>query len=228
MQLHRLVPPNMSAETAISRRLARLTLETLELAFERNDDVIQTFQVGLSRTQPQLGLVASRMQTLYARGFLKQTASLRRFRADQCAYPALVNHCGRMGSGRKIGEQQLHVTRPHVPTVDFVVRTRTSFDPAHDLQLARVVELRRRISVRIVEGQGNFGDVARRPIVGAPENHVVHLAATHLLRRGFAHYPFQGFNNIRLAAAVGADDSRNSVLDLDFNRIEERLETDEA
>ena len=76
------MPANMTAETAVSCRLARLALEALELSFKGNNDVIQTFQVGLRRAQPQLGLVAAGMQTLDTRSFLKQTTSLRRLRAD--------------------------------------------------------------------------------------------------------------------------------------------------
>ena len=71
-------------------------------------------------------------------------------------------------------------------------------------------------------------DVAGRAIVGAAEDYVVHLSATHLLGGGLAHDPLQRFHNIRFTAAVRPDDSRNAVLYLDFNRIEEGFETNEA
>src|SRR3546814_4217546 len=54
---------------------------------------------------------------------------------------------------------------------------------------------------------------------------VVHLAAAHALGRGFAHGPAQGLDEVRLAAAVGADDAGDAGLDDQLGGVDERLES---
>ena len=81
---------------------------------------------------------------------------------------------------------------------------------------------------RVIENESDFGDIAGRAIRGAAKNNVVHLAAAHLLGRRLAHHPFQCFDDIGLAATVWPDNARNTVFDLDFDRIEEGFKTAET
>ena len=46
---------------------------------------------------------------------------------------------------------------------------------------------------------------------GAGEDHVVHGGRAHALVRGLAHHPAQRFEQVRLAAAVGADDAGQAL-----------------
>src|SRR3546814_4967282 len=64
-----------------------------------------------------------------------------------------------------------------------------------------------------------------RSVGGAGEDDVVHLAAAHALGRGFAHGPAQGLDEVRLAAAVGADDAGDAGLDDQLGGVDERLES---
>jgi hypothetical protein len=82
-------------------------------------------------------------------------------------------------------------------------------------------------AVRVFEGQHDLGNVARRPRAGAGEDDVLHLAAAHLLGRGLAHHPLHGFDEVRLAAAVGTDDAGHAGLDGELRRIDEGLEAGE-
>ena len=168
------------------------------------------------------------MQSLDPGGFFQQPAPLGRLCTDQGADPALVDHGGRVRARRHVREQQLDVAGADALAVDLVVGAGPAFDPPDDFDFGGIVEWRRCVPVGIIENQRHFRDVAGRAVVGAAEDHVVHLSAAHLLGGGLAHDPFQRFDDIRLTAAVRPDDTRNAVLDLDFNRIEEGLETNEA
>ena len=176
------------------------------------------------------------MQSLDPGGFFQQPAPLGRLCADQGADPTLVDHSGRMGAGCHVCKQQLDIACADTLAIDLVVGAGTAFDPPDDFDFGGIVEWRRRVPVGIIENQRHFCDVAGRAVVPAQrcpggctgEDHVVHLSATHLLGGGLAHDPFQRFDDIRFTAAVRPDDSRNAVLYLDFNRIEEGFETNEA
>ena len=85
-----------------------------------------------------------------------------------------------------------------------------------------------RAAVGIVEQDADLGVVARRPLAGAGEDHVVHARAAHGLERAFAHHPAQGLDEIGLAAAVRADDAGEARLDLELRGVAEALEAGEA
>ena len=64
--------------------------------------------------------------------------------------------------------------------------------------------------------------------VPAPEKITSSISrAAHLLGRGLAHHPLQRLDQVRLAAAVGADDAGHAGLDGELRRIDEGLEAGE-
>src|SRR4030095_7904139 len=174
------------------------------------------------------GLVPARMQAGDAGGFFEQRAAVGRLGGDDGADAAPAHHRGRMRAGRGIGEQQLHVLGAVIQPIDAISGTLAPLDLTADGQLFVFVELRRNLAVGIVEEQRHLGDVARRPGAGAGKDDVVHLAAAHALGGGFAHHPAQRFDQVRLAAAVGADDARHAGLDHQVGLVDERLEAGEA
>jgi len=114
--------------------------------------------------------------------------------------------CGRARRARAgggVGKQHMHVARPHLAAVDPVGRAGVALDPARHVERFMLVELRRRLALGIVDMHRDFGIVARRPVVGAGEDHVVHVGRAHGLVRGLAHDPAQRFHQVRFAAAVG-------------------------
>ena len=128
---------------------------------------------------------------------------------------------------RGIGEQELHVPRPHLPAVDPEGRAGAAADAPRQLKLVAVAQLRegRR---RAPQMQLDLGQIERRPGGGAGEDHVVHLVAAQPARRGLAHDPAQGVDQVRLAAAIGPDDAGQARLDQQLGRLPERLEAGEA
>ena len=228
MQIHGLGAADMVGDVAIARGLADLALQALELAFEGGHDVLEPDQVVLGRAQAQLGLMPAGMEARDARRLLEQRPPVGRPRRHERADAPLADDGRRARPRGGIREQQGHIPRPHVAPVDAVVGSRAPLDaPAH-LEIVRIVEGRGRPAIGVVELEGDLGDVPRRPLAGAAEDHIVHLAAAHRLGRAFRHHPAQRFHQVRLAAAVGADDTGQARLDEHLDRIDEGLETGEA
>src|SRR5262249_2586721 len=220
--------PDVVVEVAVAGRLPGLLLQRLQLALQRDDDVVEPRQVRLGGAQPQLGLVAARMQAGDPGRLLEQRAAVDRLGADQGADAALADQRRRVRAGGGVGEQQLHVARAHVMAVDAVVGAAAALDAAGNLQLLLVVELRRHLAGAVVEQQLDLRAVARRPRPAAAEDDVVHLAAAHRLGRGLAHRPAQRLDEVGLAAAVRPDDAGQPRLDHQLGRVDEGFETGEA
>ena len=69
-----------------------------------------------------------------------------------------------------------------------------------------------------------FASVARRPRFRSREDQVVHLPAAHGAGGGRPHSPAQGFEQVGLAAAIGADDAGQPRLNPQVGGIDEALE----
>src|SRR5690242_5635053 len=79
-----------------------------------------------------------------------------------------------------------------------------------------------------LDEDGAFGVVARRTLGIAGKDHVVHLGGAHRLVGRLAHDPAHRLDQVRLAAAVGADDAGQARLDRKVGRFDEGLEADQA
>ena len=218
---------DMVGEVAVAAGLARLALQALVLLLERHQHVLHARQVLLGGAQPQLGLVAAGIEAGDAGRLVDDGAPVGRLGVDQRADAALAHQRGRARAGRGIGEQRLHVAGADLAAVHRIGRAVAALDAAHDVELVGVVDHRRRRARLVVERQHDLGDVARRPRAGAGEDDVLHLAAAHLLGRGLAHHPLHRLDEVRLAAAVGADDAGHAGLDGELRRIDEGLEAGE-
>src|SRR5690606_15348646 len=97
-------------------------------------------------------------------------------------------------------------------------------DAAGDFQLVELVEGGGGPPNGVVELQADFGDAAGGAAGGAAEDDGVHLPAARLLGGGLSHDPAQRLDQVRLAAAVRADDAGQAGLDQELGRLDERLE----
>ncbi len=219
---------HLLGDHAVAHRLLGLALEGLDLAGELIDDVVEPRQVLLGRAQPQLRLVPARVQARDAGGFFQHAAALLGLGRDDLADAALVDEGGRTRAGRRIGQQDLHVAGPHLAAVDAIGRARLALDAARDVEALMLIELRRRLAIGIVDHHRDFGIVARGPIVGAGEDHVVHVGGAHGLVGRFAHDPAQRLDQIRFAAAVRSDHAGQPGLDQEISRLDEGLEAEQA
>ena len=127
-----------------------------------------------------------------------------------------------MRARRGIGEQQRDVLGAHVAPVDPIGAARTTFDPADDLGLLDA--FRRRDFGK----DRHFGEIARGARRGAREDDVVHPRAAQRLGGPLPHRPAQRLEQVRLAAAIGADDARQPPLDPKIGGIDEAFEASDA
>ena len=214
-------------DVAVADRLPGLALERVDLAGQLVHHVLDAKQVGLGGLEPQLGLVAAGVQAGNSGGLLKDPAALLGLGLDDLADAALVNERGRARAGRGVGEQGHHVAGAHLAAVDAIHRALLALDPARDVERVVLVELRRRLVLLVVDLDRDLGGVARRPVVVAGEDHVVHLGGAHRLVRGLAHHPAQRFDEVRLAAAVRPDHAGQAGLDQEVGRLDEGFEADQ-
>ena len=168
--------------------------------------------------------MAALIQAGNPRRLFQNAAAVLRLGVDQVRNLALPHQRGRLRPGRGIGEQHLHVPRPHIPGIGLVGRSGIAGDPPHDLDLILIVEAGRGQTIRIVDDDRDFGEIARAARGGTGKDHVFHAAAAH--RRGpvFAHDPPQGLKQVRLAAAIGADHACQPLVDHQIRGVDEAFE----
>ena len=147
---------------------------------------------------------------------------------DQLGDLALADQRGRLRAGRGVGEEHGDVAGARLAAVGAVGRAGLAGDAADDLELVVVVEAGGRPAVAVVEGERDLGVVARRPGARAVEDHVVHAVAAHDAGAVLAHHPAQRLEQVRLAAAVRADDAGQARGDDELGRVDEALEPEEA
>ena len=152
-------------------------------------------------------------------GLFEHLTSLDRLGRDHVRDLALADQRGGMCAGRSVGEGERDILRAHVVAVDPVGTARAAFDPADHLQLFAAI---------VGAGQHHLGELARRALLGPGEDDVFHPARAHRLGRGFPHDPADRFEQVGLAASVGADHAGQPRFYAQFGRLYEALETREA
>src|SRR5687767_5297921 len=78
----------------------------------------------------------------------------------------------------------------------------------------------------VVERQRDFGDRRRTARFAAGEDDVFHRLAAQVLRGLLAHAPSNRIDDVGLAAAIRADDTRDRLANLHDRPVAERLEAD--
>ncbi len=224
----RLVLPDLPRQIAVARRLPRLFFQAVDLRVDLLQDVLEAVQIVLRRFEPQLRLVPARMQARHPRRLLQNPPALLRLCRDDLADLSLAHEGRRARAGRGVGKEQLHVAGAHLAAVDAVGRALLALDAAGDFELVGIVEGGRRLALGIVDEDVDLGHVARRPAARAGEDHVLHAGGAHRLERGLAHDPAHRLDEVRLAAAVRADDAGEPGLVVEVGRLDEAFEADEA
>ncbi len=201
------------AQRLVFARLAGLAAQALQLALDLCGHFGEAFQIGLGGAQLQLGLMAAGVEPRNAGGFFQDAAAVLRLGGDQFRDLALPDKRGGVRAGRGVGEQELDVLAAHRAAIELVGRARAALQFAQYFQDVGIVEFGRGAPVSIVQHQRDLGGLARWPAIGTGEDEIVHLPAAHGARRGGAHHPAQGFQQVGLAAAIGADNAGQPRLD---------------
>ena len=156
----RLVAADRAGELAVAVRLARLTLEAVDLGVDLLQHVLDAGEIVLGALQPELGFVAARVEAGDARGLLQDQPARLGLGGNDLANLALAHQRRRARSRRRVGEQELHVARAHLLAVDAVGRTGVALDAPRDLDRLGIIEGGGRASVGIAEQEPDLGVVA--------------------------------------------------------------------
>ena len=212
---------DFGGQLAVARGLAGLALQGIIPALQLLDDFLQTVEIGFGGIEAQLRLAPAGSEPRNACRLFEHAAAVLRLGCNQLVDLALSHERGRVRPGAGVGEEKLDVLGPNLLAIDPVVRALAARDAAHDFQRVGLVEAGRGGLVAIVEIEGDLGLVAGRALIGACEDHVFHPAAAQGFGRGRPHNPAQGFEKIRLSAAIGTDDPGQTRIDPKVCRVHE-------
>ena len=133
----------------------------------------------------------------------------------------LLHH--RVATGPEPGVEQhvAHVLEAHFGAVQQVARLLLQRQPARDVDLGATFEF----ALGILERDRHLRHAHGVPTLGALEDDVRHLRAAQALRSLVAQDPLDRIDDVRLAAAVGADDAGQSRVELELGTVGEGLES---
>jgi hypothetical protein len=217
------LPPGSPRLPARRRGRRHWPLQRRRALFLVTQQFGQAGEVGFGGTELLLGILAPSVQSGNAGRFLKQKPALDRLGGDDRADLPLADQRRRMGSGRRVGEQQGDVLRADVAAIDPVRRAGAALDPPGDLAFPRAAF----VAAIALDEDRDLGEVARRPRSRAGEDYIVHAAAAEGFGTGLAHRPADRFQQVRLTAAVGPNHPGQARLDPELGRFDEALETAE-
>ena len=224
--LHGFELAQLGGQLLIFLRLPGLAAQIGELAADLADDIPQAFEIDFCSLQARFGFLAAAVKARDAGRVFENAAALLRLGVDKLANLALLHKRLAARPGGRVGEQDLNVLRPDLLAVHLVNRAGLALDAARDFQHIGVVEGSGRCALRIVDGDHHLGHVARRALVGACKDHVVHGGGAHALVGGLAHHPAQRFQEIGFAATVRADNARQPRPDDKLGWLDKRFETE--
>ncbi len=151
--------------------------------------IAQPLKIAFGGFKAKLCLVAAAMKSGNAGGVFKNAAAVLRLGADDLADLALADERLAACAGCGVGEQDLHIARPDIFCVDLVDGARLALNAAGDFEQIGIVEFGGRAAGTIVDGDADFGHVARGALVGPGKDDVIHGAAAHAFIGRLAHHP---------------------------------------
>ena len=133
-----------------------------------------------------------------------------------------LTSAGRVRARRRVREHERHVALAHVAPVHAIGGARAALDPAHDLELVAVL--------RPLDEDRDLGEVARAGRVAVPAKITSSMPPPRSdFGERLAHDPANRLEQVRLAAAIGADDRRSvPARSLQLGGFDEALEAGQA
>ena len=198
-----------------------LSLEGSQQATDLAEQIRQSVQVGFGGSQPTLGLLLAAPVLQDPGGVLNDAAPVLGSGVEHGVDLALGDDDVLLAAHADVGQQFLNVEQPARRSVHRVLAVTAAKQRAGDRDL---VELHRKLTGRIVDGQRDLGPPEGGTRRGAGEDHVVHLLGPDGARRLGTQHPRDGIHHVGLAAPVGADHDGHPGLHLEDGRVGKRLE----
>ena len=198
-------------------RLAGLTLERADLTLHLIHDIADALEILAGRVELSLRLASLLLVTRDPRRLLDEDPSLPGLGGQDVVQAVLIHEGVGLGIDAGTGEEILDVPKPAHAFVEEVFALSGAIEPAGHPHLApRDVQP----SV-IVEDETYFGQSHRLAGRRAVKDDVFHLLPAESLGALLAQRPAYGVRDVRLAAAIGADDAGDAGEDLDLSPLRE-------
>ncbi len=212
---------------AIFGRDPRLGVELLELARELDPDVLDAREVVAGVGEPALGFLAPLLVLRDARGLLEEDAELLGLRLDHPRNHPLLDD--RVGARAEAGaeEEIVDVAAANRDVVDVIGGIAVARQHALDRQLGVLSPLPADPPGAVVEDELDRRPADRLALASAIEDDVLHRLAAKRRRLRFTEHPADGVDDVRLAAAVRADDADELAGRADRGGVHERFEPGE-
>ena len=213
--------PVLGLVLAVAPRRARLPLERAHRALDLEDHVLESLQVAVGFLELDLGDALARLVLGDAGRFLDQATPFLRLAGEDRLDLPLPDH--RVGAQTEPGvhQQVAHLLQRDVLAVDAVLALAGAEDPPADLDPAFDRGGDRRIGL---QEDVDLGHPQRLATLRAVEDDVLHRFAAEELGALLAHAPGQGFDEVRLAAAVRSHDGGDAGGERGRDRVDEGLE----
>ena len=204
-----------------------LLLELVEVAVQLAQDVVDAVQVLPRVLQARLGLAPALLVFRDARGLFEEQTQLLGLALDDPRDHALADD--RVGARPKAGAEEhiLDVAPAHRLAVDVIAARAVARQHALDGDLGEAVPRPAGTRLAVVERELDAGASRGLSQARAVEDHVLHRLAAQLARLALAEHPAHGVDDVRLAAAIRADDADELPGELKMGRFDERLEARE-
>ena len=198
-----LQPLELLPQGQILPGLFRLDSQRLHLQLQLRDFVVDAQEVFLGGGQPPLRLFLPVPVLGNTGSLLEDLPAVRAFDGQNLIDPALADVGVALFAQARVHEHLIDIPQAGGLAVNIVFAFAGAVIPARDHNLRRI---HREAAVLIVQNQRRLGKAHLAALLGAAEDHVLHLRPAQRLGTHLAHDPADGVGNIRFAAAVGADD----------------------
>ena len=200
--------------------LLGLDLQGFQLQLQLGDLVADAEQVVFGMGQLPLGLFLAVAVLGDTCRFFEDFPAVGTFQGEDLVDSALADIGIALPAQAGVHEQLMDVPQAGGLLVDVIFAITGAVVAPGDHDLVGIVSQR---PVRIVQGQSGFRKAHRRTLLGAAEDHVLHLGTAQGLAALLAHDPEDGIGNIRFTGAVGADDGSDVIAEPDQRFIREGL-----
>ena len=200
----------------------RLLTQGLHLQLQLLDLVVDTEEILLRLFQLPLRFFLSVTKTGNAGGFLKNLPPVGALVGNDLGDAALADDGIAVPAQAGVHEQVVDVLQTHLLPVDIILAVAAAVILAgeHDLAAVRIKNVG-----GVVYNQADLCIAQSTPLLGAAEDHVLHLAAPEGLGALFAHDPEDGVGDVGLAGAVGPHDGSDILFKGEPGFIRKGFET---
>ena len=200
----------------------RLLPQGVDLELQLADLVVDAHQIFLGALEAALRLLLAVAELGDARRLLEDLPPVGAAGGEDLVDAALAHDGVALPAQARVHEKLVDVLEPDGLLVDIIFALAAAVVAAGDHDLAAVDGGEHALAV--VQHQGHLGEAHGAPLLGAAEDHVLHLVPPEAPGGLLAHDPADGVGDIGFSRAVGAHDGGDALAEIQYGFIRKRLE----